>query len=241
MGKVISIKDIERLRSIDSPTISTAIESFKVRDDTDGYASSELKCLRPELKPMVGFAITVSVDSTTPASLEKRKVSENFDELLDLINTSSKPVVVIYKNVGAQRHKCCMFGDMVATGFSSIGVSGIVTDGCIRDLTGIIKNTKDFQIFATGLVVSHGLPNILEIGSIVNICGLTIKPGDLLHGDESGLVKIPLGFIEISQLIDRCEQILQHEKKYFDFMNSDKFSFEEMKKFYTPNPAAKDK
>lgn len=241
MSKIISAEEIEKLRSIDSPTISTAIESFKVRDDTDGYASSELKCLRPELKPMIGYAITVNVDSTTPASLEKRTVTEKFEEILDLIKNSPKPVVIVYKNVGPQRDKCCMVGDMVALGFSSIGAAGVVTDGCIRDLTGMKKNAENFQIFATGLVVSHGVPNILEIGNTVNICGLTIKPGDLLHGDESGLLKIPFEFIDIKELINRCEQILLHEKKYFDFMHSSKFSFEEMKKWFVSNPAAKDK
>ena len=115
--ELISNEDLERLQNITSPIICNAIESFKVRDDTDGYATSELKCMRPELKPMVGFAITVSVDSTTPASLEKRKFSEKFDEILDLINISPKPVVVVYKDLGPQRNKSCITGDMVASGF----------------------------------------------------------------------------------------------------------------------------
>jgi 4-hydroxy-4-methyl-2-oxoglutarate aldolase len=239
--EVISAKDIERLQSINSPTICNAIESFKVRDDTDGYATSELKCMRPELKPMVGFTITVSVDSTTPASLEKRKFWEKFDEILNLINISPKPVIAVFKDIGPQRNKCCITGDMLASAFSSIGAVGVVTDSCMRDLTEMEKNAKDFQVFATGLVVSHGLPNIFEIGPTVNICGLTIKQGDLLHGDRSGLVKIPLDFVYVSQLLDRCEQILQREKEYFDFMKSDKYSFEKMKKMLIPDFTAKNK
>ncbi len=232
---LISSKDIERLKNINSPTICNAIETFKVRDETDGYATSELKCMIPESKPMVGFAITVSVDSTTPASLEQRKFYEKYNEILDLIKNSSRPIVVVFKDVGPQRHKCCITGDMLGSAFSSIGATGVVTDGCMRDLTGVKENAKDFQVFATGLVVSHGLPNIYEIGGTVNICGLTIKPDDLLHGDESGLVKIPMDFIRISQLIDRCDKIVQQEKEYFDFMKSDKYNFEDMKKFLIRN------
>ena len=231
IDKEISSKDLERLKNIDSPTICNGIETFKVRDETDGYATSELKCMIPELKPMVGFAITVSVDSTTPASLEQPRFYEKYSEILDLIKDASRPVVVVFKDIGPQRYKCCITGDMLGTAFSCIGATGVVTDGCMRDLAGLKQNTRGFQVFATGLVVSHGIPNILEIGGTVSICGLIIKPDDLLHGDESGLVKIPIDFIRISELIDRCEEIVQQEKEYFDFMKSDKYNFEDMKKF----------
>ena len=190
---------------------------------------------------MVGYAITVSVDSTTPASLEKRKFYEGFSEILDLIKDSSKPIVAVFKDIGPQRDKCCVTGDMLASSFSSIGAVGVVTDSCMRDLTGMKENAEDFQVFATGLVVSHGIPNIIEIGGTVNICGLTIKPDDLLHGDESGLVKIPIDFIRIKQLIEKCEEIMRQEKEYFNFMKSDKYNFEEMKKFLTPYIDAKHK
>ena len=75
----MDLKDLERLKTINSPTICNAIETFKVRDDTDGYATSELKCMIPGLKPMVGFAITVIVDSTTPASFEQPKFFEKYN------------------------------------------------------------------------------------------------------------------------------------------------------------------
>ena len=230
--EVISSEDMEKLQNITSPNICNAIESFKVRDETDGYSTSKLKCMRPELKPMVGYAITVSVDSTSPSSLEKRKFFEKFGEIMDLIKNSPKPSVVVFKDIGPQSQKCCVTGDMVSTCFSSLGAAGVVTDSCIRDLSGIREKTKDFQIFATGQVVSHGTLNILEIGSVVNICGTIIRPGDLLHGDESGLVNIPINFISIKKLIDKCEQVMQIEKRYFDFMKSDRYNFEEMKKYF---------
>jgi len=229
---VISPEDMETLKSISSPNICNAIESFKVRDDSDGYATSALKCMRPELKPMVGYAITVSVDSTSPGSLEKRKFFEKFAEIMDLINTSPKPAIVVFKDIGPQSQKCCVTGDMVSTCFSSLGASGIVTDSCIRDLSGIREKTKDFQVFATGQVVSHGTLNILEIGSVVNICGTIIKPGDLLHGDESGLVNIPINFISIKNLIDKCKQVMDAEERYFDYVKSDNKNFEGLKKHF---------
>ena len=63
---MLSPKQIEALGRIDSPTVSNAIEAFGVRDPTDGYASLELRCLFPDLGPMVGYAVTCTADSTTP-------------------------------------------------------------------------------------------------------------------------------------------------------------------------------
>src|SRR5207245_10806672 len=45
--------------------------------------------------------------------------------------------------------------------------------------------------FCRGLVVAHGRPCIYDIGSVVNIDGMEVHPGDLLHGDENGVVVIP--------------------------------------------------
>ena len=42
-----------------------------------------------------------------------------------------------------------------------------------------------------GLVVAHGRPSIYDIGATVNIDGMEVHPGDLLHGDENGITVIP--------------------------------------------------
>ena len=67
MSETLSPSVIETLREFDSATIANAIEHFEVRDPTTGYATSELVCQTPEIaKPMVGYAITCTLDTTTP-------------------------------------------------------------------------------------------------------------------------------------------------------------------------------
>ena len=48
-----------------------------------------------------------------------------------------------------------------------------------------------FHYFARGAVVSHASFRIVRVGAPVQVGGLAIQPGDLLHGDENGLLKIP--------------------------------------------------
>ena len=58
------------LKTVDTATVSNAIELLKVRPDAEGFASLDLKCLFPEFGPMCGYAVTAAqwggVFSTKP-------------------------------------------------------------------------------------------------------------------------------------------------------------------------------
>ena len=105
---------------------------------------------------------------------------------------------------------------------------GAVTDGGIRDLSGIRRNAPGFQIFAPGAVVSHGNGTMLELNVPVSICGLDIEPGDLLHGDESGLVKVPL---EIAEAVaEQAQRVRDEEAEAFEYLHSDSVSLDGIKR-----------
>ena len=52
---------IDALRKISSPSIANAIETFNVRPRNQGFMSSEIRCLFPELGPLVGHAVTAVI------------------------------------------------------------------------------------------------------------------------------------------------------------------------------------
>ena len=214
----LSPKEIEALARVDSAAVSNAVESFKLRDPTSGYASMELRCQFPSLKPMVGYALTVTADSTSP--LPKRENKEM--ELFEAVRNAPKPVVVVIKDVGPQRLRSCHAGDNLCSIFQRLGAVGLVTDGGVRDIAGIETRAEGFQVFASGLVVSHGVPTFLEIGSTVSVCGLTIQPGDLLHGDANGLLAVPDKIA--SQVASQAQSILAKERTLTEFINGDSFS-----------------
>lgn len=232
MKNAVSIEDIKKLKSFDSATISNAIEFFKIRDDTVGYSSMELRCLTPEYPSMVGFAVTVTVDTTTPGPISGRL--DKLSELFDVLDKSPKPSVICMKYVGPDRSRSCIAGDIFATAVQKVEAVGLVTDCGIRDLKGIKKRAREFNIFCPGLVASHGLGNFIELGATVSICGLTIKQGDLLHGDENGVVSIPFDFINIKDLIDRAKKVMEEEKKMFDFLDSNSITLQSIKERIAP-------
>ena len=85
--------------------------------------------------------------------------------------------------------KSCHCGDVMCTLVKELGGIGVVTDGGVRDL----KEVKAMGIyyFARGVTVSHGTSILLEPGAPAIVDGVPIKTGDLLHGDENGVVIIP--------------------------------------------------
>ena len=220
---MISQATIDILAEFDSPTISNTIESFGVRDPVTGYANMDLKCQFPNQKPMVGYAVTCTADTTTAGSKRPMQMSR----LLDLINDAPKPAVLVVKFVGPDSKKSCLAGDMFCTALSKLRVVGLVTDMGNRDIRQIHERAPEFQLFCPGAVVSHGYGCFLDFDISVSICGLTIQPGDLLHGDDSGLVSVPIDIAE--EVAQRAASSRQGEAEYFDFLENN-FSFEELKK-----------
>jgi regulator of RNase E activity RraA len=215
---LLSPEQLKKLSYVDSPTVSNAIEAFKVRNATDGYASMELACQFKDLGVMVGYAVTCTADSTSPTS---GRVNRRL-ELLEAIEASPKPAIVVIKDVGPNRQRSCHAGDVLSTLFQRLGAIGLVTDGGVRDLAGIRERVPGFHVFSAGVVVSHGIPTFVEVGMTVSICGLTIRPGDLLHGDENGLLVIPPDIA--GRVADQAQQVMQRESGLIEFMRGPDFS-----------------
>lgn len=185
MSVILAPDQIDALRRIDSPTIANAIETFGLRPRVTGYVGFDIRCMFPDLPPMVGYAVTCTVDSTTEG-----RVGIGFNRLYDLLAEAPKPAVVVMQDVGSDRLHSCHAGEVMSTRMKGLGAVGIVTDGGLRDLREVAA-LGGFQYFCAGLVVSHGNPICVSVGDEVTISGMTVRPGDLLHGDVNGVVHIP--------------------------------------------------
>src|SRR5712692_7165851 len=185
MVATLSFEQISALCRIDSPTISNAIERFKVRPRVSGYVGYDIRCIFPELPPTVGYAVTCTVDSTTEG-----RQGIGFQKLYELLANASKPAIVVMQDVGTDRLHSCHAGEVMSTRMKRLGAIGILTDGGLRDVREV-RALGGFQYFCAGLVVSHGNPVCVNVGGEVTISGMRICTGDLLHGDANGVVHLP--------------------------------------------------
>lgn len=85
----------------------------------------------------------------------------------------------------------------------------------------------NFQLFAGNTAVSHAYAHIFDFGCAVNIGGLEVRPGDLLHGDRHGLLTVPRDIAaEIPTVAARLQGI---EQKVIDFCRSKEFSVDRLR------------
>ena len=182
---MLTDEQLDALRRIDSPTISNAIETSRVRPRVAGYVGMDIRCVFPDLPPMVGYAVTCTVDSTSEG---RRGIG--FDELYRVLQDAPRPSVVVMQDVGTDIVHSCHAGEVMSTTMKRLGAVGILTDGGLRDVREV-RQLGGFHYFCAGLVVSHGEPICVSVGDTVTISGMTVGPGDLLHGDANGVVHIP--------------------------------------------------
>ena len=213
----LTAQQIEALRKIDSATLCNAIETFDVRDATAGFASLELRCMFPELPPVTGYAVTCTVDSTTP----RPGGPSGLDGLVRALAAAPKPAVVVMKAEGQEHLRNCHLGDVLCTIFSRMGAVAAVSDAGVRDLVGIAERAPGFQVFGAGCVVSHGAYTIVDVGCTVAVCGLTVSPGDLLHGDANGLASIPHAIAD--RLPEAAREVLAAEARIVDYVQGPEF------------------
>jgi regulator of RNase E activity RraA len=82
-------------------------------------------------------------------------------------------------------------------------------------------------VFAAGLVVAHGTFNFIDAGVPVEVSGVRVQPGDLIHGDASGVTTIPPQIAE--KVYGECLKVREREAVLRDYAHSREFSFEGLK------------
>src|SRR5579875_3142753 len=101
----------------------------------------------------------------------------------------------------------------MATIFRQLGGIGLVSDSGVRDLAEV--KALGFHYFARGAVASHANYRIVRVGIPVQILGFTVQPGDLLHGDENGLLQIPRAAFD--GLLEAVASVRSRERALMDF------------------------
>jgi regulator of RNase E activity RraA len=114
----------------------------------------------------------------------------------------------------------------MATFFTRLGAIGLLSDCAVRDLEEVRR--LGFQYFARGSVASHANFRIVRSGIPVQVRGVVVNPGEVIHGDINGVITVP--DVPMNQLCDAVNTIRCKEKTVMDFVRSDQFSLDGFKK-----------
>jgi regulator of RNase E activity RraA len=215
-------KDLAFLKDVDSPTISNAIEPFKVRDRTEGFIGGKVRALFPEMPPMVGAALTVTM-TNTPGAIAER---EAYWRMFEALSQMPAPSVLVVQDVSGAPSRCALAGEVMATMAMRLGAVGMVTDGGLRDVHEVRR--LGFAYFARFVVVSHGNFGVVDVGEPVRLDGQDIRTGDILHGDANGVVIVPRQVLD--GLPDAVQEVRTRERATMDFVNSPDYTIASARK-----------
>ena len=136
-----------------------------------------------------------------------------------------EPRIVVAQDVDEQPGLGAFIGGVHANVLRALGCVAYVTNGAVRDLPAV--EAIGFQMFAGSVSVSHAFVHLLDFGEPVEVAGLRVSPGDILHGDRHGLVSVPE---PIAADIPRvAADILTHDRRVIEFCRSSEFSLERLR------------
>lgn len=227
----LSAAELDQLRAINTPTISNAIEVFNLRPRNQGCLSPDIRCLFPELGPMVGYAVTAAIRADRPAAPGE---GPHVFDWWDLILQSPAPRVAVIQDLDPASLGS-FWGEVNGNIHRALGCVGVVTSGGVRDLDEVRQ--LGFHFFAAAPLVSHAYVHLVDIGIPVKIGGTIIRMGDLIHADQHGAIVIPY---EIARQIPRAVQKVDaNERPIINACKAADFRVERLKEVWSAIRGAK--
>jgi 4-hydroxy-4-methyl-2-oxoglutarate aldolase len=136
----------------------------------------------------------------------------------------AEPGDVIVLAAGGVAEVAC-FGDMTATGWKAKGIEGVVIDGAARDVAGL--RALAFPTFARAVTPrNYHYPAGVEHGAInvpVICAGVLVEPGDIVVGDDDGVVVLPKRIA--SEIATAATAFLEREKGFRAMLSEEYVSF----------------
>ncbi len=215
-------EDLLALKRYDTPTVANAIESFGVRSFSDGYMSPAIKSIFPNLGPMVGFAVT-----GTMRAREKSERRYARGDWYDLVVSLPKPRVIVMQDLDDE--PCgAYWGEIQTNVHKALGCAGIVTNGGVRDLREV--EAAGFQYYAGSVMVSHAYVHLEDAGVPVQVGGVEVRTGDIVHADLHGVQIVPAELVR--DLPAACEELIVKERRIISYCQSAEFTVEGLKKIF---------
>lgn len=216
------MKKLEKLKEFDTPSITNVVATYPDKDYCLGlyhpwngkwYTDETLKCMYPELGRVAGYAVTCTYGLPDPNFPNLK-----FADVLRAVSKMKKPVVLVLKQNMPDEIKRIngLLGGNMMTALKSAGVVGVISDGPSRDVDEI--RPLGMQYMLTGVTAGHGKFAVETVNTPVEVCGMQVAPGDIIHMDENGAVKFPEEYLD--EVITKVTGLQEIEAKRQELMRN---------------------
>lgn len=186
-------EDIVRaLRAVDTPTVCNALEHAMGGRTAQGFTYGTLVAAPQPLPAIVGYARTARIAACAPSARPAEAVRQTrLDYYRYVAPSRSGPdglAIVVMQDVDDRPGTGSFWGEVNSAVHQGLGLAGVLTNGSVRDLGDL---SPTFPILAGSIGPSHAHVHVEDFGQPVEVFGLRVAHGMLLHADRHGAVVIP--------------------------------------------------
>ena len=202
-------EQLARLAGFDTPTVCNALEQVLPATQGAGFTHRPLVCGFPEQAPIVGYARTATIRAKVPPSGTRAEVRALRAAYYCYIEAGPAPSIVVIEDLdGADAGYGAFWGEVQSAIHRGLGALGLVTNGSVRD---IAQWAPGFQFLAGSVGPSHAFANLVAFGGAVEVAGMRVRDGDLVHADRHGAVVIPVEAIDA--IADAASRVAAREAR----------------------------
>ena len=215
----MKISLLNLLQSVDTPTVCNAIEVAQGKRGFNDFTRGTM--LASDTKGViVGYAVTAQIAAIEPPTEAVSVIRERRMSYYKAMSENVKPSIAVVEDLDYPNCIGAFWGEVNTTIHKGFGMSGALTNGVMRDLGDMAEG---FPVVAGSIGPSHGFVHVRSVNQPINIFGMNINSGDLVHADQHGAVVVPTDVIddlETSILkMQQTERLVLDpaRKKGFDF------------------------
>lgn len=213
------------LQKFDTPTIANALEVAQGSRFIGGFTQHTLIAAAPKLPPIVGYARTARIRCSTPYDpAARRKTRLAYYEHLA---QPDQPTIAVVQDIDEQCGLGAFWGEVNTNVHWGLGCVGAVTNGSMRDLA---MMHPQFQCLAGSLSPSHAWVQVVDFGGEVDVFGMKVADGDILHADLHGAIVIPREALE--KLPAAIDLMARREKVILDAAKQPGFDIEALRQAF---------
>ncbi len=222
------------LRSVDTPTVCNAIEVAQGQRGYNGFTKGTMQHSKPGDPAVVGFARTATIAGLKPPSEPADIIRARRMEYFRNMASGPSPSVAAIEDTDFPTCVAGWWGEVHVAVHKGFGMAGAVTNGVMRDLDVI---DEGFPVLAGSVGVSHGFVHVVKVGAPVEMFGLTIHQGDLVHADRHGALVIPPDVLPMLEAA--IETVVANEAIVLGPARAPDFSFEKFEEAWARFEAAR--
>lgn len=224
---------LDLLRSVDTPTVCNAIEVAQGKRGFNDFTRGTMLASDPE-GVVVGYAATAKIAAVTPPTEAPDVIRARRMGYYKMMAEASQPSVAVIEDEDFPDAIGAYWGEVNTTVHKGFGMSGTLTNGVMRDLGDM---AEDYPVIAGSIGPSHGFVHVTDLDCAVQVFGLTVRPGDLIHADRHGAVVVPPDVI--GQLAGAIAKMQATEGLVLDPAREPGFDFEKFEAAWSAFEAAR--